>query len=126
MHQGEVDRLVEGLRVANIDFNQTSDSALEWTIENQPKSEASINEFDYTEGTRNPGFLISIYPRDSFSGVDSFTLKVKKGTFSLLPIEVIKPVPDAPYFESSDDEFEIEAGDYFEVEYKAFDPDKQN
>ena len=63
-----------------------------------------------------------------FSGVDSFTLKVSEGDrVSLLPVEVvIKPVPDPPYFESSDDEFEIDAGEYFEVEYKAFDPDKQN
>ena len=128
MHQGEVDRLVEGLRVANIDFNQTSDSALEWTIENQPKSEASINEFDYTDGNEESEVSSFQYtPETHFSGVDSFTLKVNEGDrVSLLPIEVvIKPVPDAPYFESSDDEFEIEAGDYFEVEYKAFDPDKQ-
>ena len=128
MHQGEVDQLIEGLSVENIDFNQSSDSGLEWSIEKQPQSTASIREFNYTEGNEESEVTSFQYiPVTHFSGVDSFTLKVTEGDrFSLLPVEVvIKPVPDPPYFESSDDEFQIQAGESFQVEFKAFDPDKQ-
>ena len=63
MHQGEVDQLVEGLRVVNIDFNQSSDSTLEWVIEKQPKVRLPFSNLIIPREMRNlklPPFNISL------------------------------------------------------------------
>ncbi len=129
MHQGEVDDLLEGLKVSNKDFNESTDSMMDWLIDEQPTSGAQISDFNYTRGNELAEVVTFKYiPVTHFSGIDYFTLKVTEGDrYSLLPVEVIiKPVPDPPFFDSSTvDQFTILNGTNFEFEFKAYDPDRQ-
>jgi len=129
LHQGEVNQMLEDLIVKNIDYDSSSDSNLVWSIVQVPSSGAQISDFAYTDDYEESRITSFNYqPVPHFSGLDLFSLKVTEGDrSSVLPVEVVtKAVPDPPYFElDTDDNISIVSGVYFEVEYTAFDPDKQ-